>query len=245
MKSPLEQFDIINIKNINIFGNDYSINNISIPIICILLVCIVYIFIYRYKYNFLGSYITSFLEHIYIFINNLIKQQAGNYGLFWFPLIFCIFNFILFSNLISLIPFGIALTSHFILIFWLSCTICTSIFLIGLIRFNLKFLYIFIPKCPFIILPILIPIEIFSYLIRLLSLALRLAANLVAGHTLVHVLINFILNILKIDYILSLFIIIPLMIILVLELGIAFLQAYIFTVLICIYLADTEKGALH
>ena len=245
MKSPLEQFDIINIKNINIFNNDYSINNISIPIICILLICIFYIFIYRYKYNFIGSYITAFLEHIYIFINNLIKQQAGNYGLFWFPLIFCIFNFILFSNLISLIPFGIALTSHFILIFWLSCTICTSIFIIGLIRFNLKFLYIFIPKCPFIILPILIPIEIFSYLIRLLSLALRLAANLVAGHTLVHVLMNFILNILKIDYILSLLIIIPLMIILVLELGIAFLQAYIFTVLICIYLADTEKGAVH
>jgi len=82
MKSPLEQFDIINIKNINILGNDYSINNISIPILCILLICIIYIFIYRYKYNFIGSYITSFLEYLYIFIINLIKQQAGNYGLF-------------------------------------------------------------------------------------------------------------------------------------------------------------------
>lgn len=245
MKSPLEQFDIINIKNITIFGNDYSFNNINIPIICILLACLIYIYFFRYKYNFIGSYIQVFLEFLYIFVNNLIKQQAGNYGLFWFPLIFCIFNFILFSNLISLLPFGIALTSHFILIFWLSCTICTSIFIIGLIRFNLKFLYIFIPKCPFIILPILIPIEMFSYLIRLLSLALRLAANLVAGHTLVHVLMNFILNIFKIDYFLSLLIIIPLLIILILELGIAFLQAYIFTVLICIYLADTEKGASH
>jgi F0F1-type ATP synthase membrane subunit a len=82
MKSPLEQFDIINIKNINIFNNDFSINNISIPIICILFICIIYIFIYRYKYNFIGSFITSFLEYLYIFINNLIKQQAGNYGLF-------------------------------------------------------------------------------------------------------------------------------------------------------------------
>ena len=178
-------------------------------------------------------------------MNNLIKQQAGTYGLFWFPFVFSLFNFILLSNFLSLLPYGIAITSHFILIFWLSCTICISIFIIGLLRFNLKFLHIFIPQSPFILLPLLIPIEIFSYLIRLLSLAIRLAANLIAGHTLVHIIISFFFNVIKIETFLSILIIIPLFFILTLELGVAFLQAYVFTILFCIYLSDTEKGATH
>jgi ATP synthase subunit 6 len=127
----------------------------------------------------------------------------------------------------------------------LSSTICISIFIIGLLRFNLKFLYIFIPQCPFILLPILIPIEIFSYLIRLFSLAIRLAANILAGHTLVHIIVSFILKIIKLDLLLSLFFLIPLFLILILEFGVAFLQAYVFTVLVCIYLSDTEKVGVH
>jgi F-type H+-transporting ATPase subunit a len=147
--------------------------------------------------------------------------------------------------LLSLIPFGIALTSHLILIFLLSSTICISIFVIGLLRFNLKFLYIFIPQCPFVLLPILIPIEIFSYVIRLFSLSIRLAANILAGHTLVHIIVSFILNLVKIDFLLSVLFLIPLFLILVLEFGVAFLQAYVFSVLVCIYLSDTEKAGAH
>ena len=147
--------------------------------------------------------------------------------------------------LLSLIPFGIALTSHLILIFLLSSTICISIFSIGLLRFNLKFLHIFIPQCPFVLLSILIPIEIFSYLIRLFSLAIRLAANILAGHTLVHIIVSFILNLTKTDIILSILFLIPLFLILTLEFGVALLQAYVFTVLVCIYLSDTEKLPSH
>jgi ATP synthase subunit 6 len=179
------------------------------------------------------------------FIINIIKQQAGIKGLAWTPLIFVIFNFILFSNLLSLIPFGIALTSHLIIILWLSITICISIFSIGLLNYNLKFLHIFIPQCPFILLPILIPIEIFSYLIRLFSLSIRLAANILAGHTLVHIIVSFILNVTKTDLILSILFLIPLFLILTLEFGVALLQAYVFTVLVCIYLSDTEKLPSH
>lgn len=165
--------------------------------------------------------------------------------MFWLPFIYTLFNFILFCNLLSLIPFGIALTSHLILIFLLSSTICISIFVIGLLRFNLKFLHIFIPQCPFVLLPILIPIEIFSYLIRLFSLSIRLAANILAGHTLVHIIVSFILNLTKADIVLSIIFLIPLFLILVLEFGVALLQAYVFTVLVCIYLSDTEKLGAH
>lgn len=247
MKSPLEQFDIINIKSIYIINSDFSFNNILIPlfILIILLISIIYLFINLKNLKLVPSYIQILFEVNYLFVLNLIKQQANNYGLFWLPILFCLFNFILICNLLSLLPFGIALTSHLILIFWLSSTICSSIFLIGLYRFKLKFLHIFIPSCPFVLMPVLIPIEMFSYFIRLFSLAIRLAANILAGHTLVHIIVTFIMNVLKIDFILAIIVLIPLFLILILECGVAMLQAYVFTVLICIYLADTEKIAAH
>jgi len=245
MKSPLEQFDIINVKLISILGIDFSFNNILIPFALIILFLLLYIYLYINKLTIIPFNIQNIIENIYIFLISLIKQQTGSYGLFWFPFIFCLFNFILFSNLLSLIPFGIALTSHLILIFLLSCTTCISIFVIGLLRFNLKFLHIFIPQCPFVLLPVLIPIEIFSYLIRLFSLSIRLAANILAGHTLVHIIVTFILNLTKMDLIVSILFLIPLFLILVLEFGVALLQAYVFTVLVCIYLGDTKSAGAH
>ena len=245
MKSPLEQFDIINVKSISLFFIDFSYNNILLPFLLIVLFSLLFFFLFYKDLNIIPFYIQSIIENLYIFLIKLVKQQTGNYGMFWFPYIFCIFNFILFSNLLSLIPFGVALTSHLILIFLLSCTTCISIFIIGIMRFHLKFLYIFIPQCPFVLLPILIPIEIFSYLIRLFSLSIRLAANILAGHTLVHIIITFILNLSKLDIILSILFLIPLFLILTLEFGVAALQAYVFTVLVCIYLYDTKSLSVH
>lgn len=245
MKSPLEQFDILNVNSISLFFIDFSFNNILLPFFLIIFFLLFFSYIFLKKLTIIPFYIQVILENLYIFLIKLIKQQTGTYGLFWFPFIFCIFNFILMSNLLSLIPFGIALTSHLILIFLLSCTVCISIFVIGLMRFHLKFLHIFIPQCPFVLLPILIPIEIFSYLIRLFSLSIRLAANILAGHTLVHIIISFILNLTKVDLVLSILFLIPLFLILILEFGVAGLQAYVFTVLVCIYLADTKSLGAH
>ena len=246
MRSPLEQFDILNVKNFYVALNDFSFNNIMIPFLLIIIFFISFlIFFLLKKAKTIPTILQYIIETDYRFIIGIIKQQAGVKGLLWTPLIFVIFNFILFSNLLSLIPFGIALTSHLIVILWLSITICISIFTIGLLNYNLKFLHIFIPQCPFVLLPILIPIEIFSYLIRLFSLAIRLAANILAGHTLVHIIVTFILNIMKIEIFLSLLILIPLFLILTLEFGVAFLQAYVFTVLISIYLSDSLKSPYH
>jgi F0F1-type ATP synthase membrane subunit a len=91
-------------------------------------------------------------------------------------------------------PFGIALTSHIIMIIFLSLSLGLSIFIIGLYTHNLEFLKLFIPECPFALLPFLMVIEIFSYLIRSFSLAIRLCANIMAGHTLVYIISSFILN---------------------------------------------------
>ena len=246
MKSPLEQFDILNVKNFIGAINDFSFNNIVLPFLLIIILFSIYFFIILYKKaKIIPLTFQNIIESDYLFIIGIIRQQTGVKGLFWAPLIFVIFNFILFSNLLSLIPFGIALTSHLIVILWLSITMCVSIFCIGILNYNLKFLHIFIPQCPFALLPILIPIEIFSYLIRLFSLAIRLAANILAGHTLVHIIVTFILNLMKVEFLLSLLVLIPLFLILTLEFGVAFLQAYVFTVLVCIYLSDSLKSPYH
>jgi len=175
---------------------------------------------------------------LFRFVNSIVIQQTGSKGYVYFPLLFTIFSFILFCNLFSLIPFGIAITSHIIIIFFLSITLCSSIFIIGLLTHNIKFLQIFIPQSPFILLFILIPIEIFSYFIRMFSLAIRLTANIFAGHTLVHIVSAFVLNLASINFWLFLLGIVPLILILILEFGVAFLQAYVFTILLSIYLAD-------
>jgi len=125
---------------------------------------------------------------------DIIEQQTGAKGFIYFPFIFSLFFFILLCNLISMTPFGIALTSHIIMIIFTSLSLGLSIFIIGLYIHNLEFLKIFIPECPFALLPLLIVIEIFSYIIRCFSLAIRLSANIMAGHTLVYIISSFILN---------------------------------------------------
>jgi len=181
------------------------------------------------------------LENLYTVIFNIIKAQTGHKGFIYLPIILSLFLFILITNLISLTPFGIALTSHIILIIFLSFTICSSIFLIGLLNHQLHFLKLFIPECPFILLFLLIPIEIFSYTIRAFSLAIRLSANIMAGHTLVFIISSFILNITNMKIWFFFLGLIILFAVLLLELGVAFLQAYVFTILVCIYLNDSLK----
>jgi F0F1-type ATP synthase membrane subunit a len=97
-------------------------------------------------------------------------------------------------------PFGIALTSHIAIIIYLSLSLGLSIFIIGLLTHNLKFFKLFIPECPFLLLPMLIVIEMFSYVIRCFSLAIRLSANIIAGHTLVYIISSFIVNMISIKF---------------------------------------------
>jgi ATP synthase subunit 6 len=121
---------------------------------------------------------------------------------------------------------------------WLSLSTCSAIFILGLLYNNLKFLKIFIPRCPLALLPILILIELFSYIIRAFSLSIRLTANILAGHTLVNIISVFIVNTLTINLLFSFLGFLGIFAILLLELGVACLQAYVMTILICIYLKD-------
>ena len=237
MYSPLEQFDAIPLYFISICKYDLTFFNIILPLLIIILI-FSGLTIFKNDYKLIPYNIQIIFENLVEFVLNIIKNQTTKEGYIFLPLVITIFLFVISANLLSVIPFGIALTSHLIVTLWLSLSVYSSIFLLGLKYKNIQFLKIFIPKCPLVLLPILILIELFSYIIRAFSLSIRLTANILAGHTLVNIISVFIVNTLSINLIFSFLGFIGLFAILILELGVACLQAYVMTILICIYLKD-------
>lgn len=237
MFSPLEQFDVIPLFFFSIGNYDITFFNIFLPLLLIIIVLFIVENFY-FNYKLIPSNIQYIFEALIDFIMNIIKNQIGKEGFLFLPFIFTIFIFVLLANLLSVIPFGIALTSHLIVTMWLSLSVCSAIFVLGLLYNNLKFLKIFIPKCPLALLPVLILIELFSYVIRAFSLSIRLTANILAGHTLVNIISVFIVNTLTINLLFSFLGFLGIFAILLLELGVACLQAYVMIILICIYLKD-------
>lgn len=131
MFSPLEQFDAINLKTIFIWF-DFSFFNILLPLVLIIVMLLFFMLLFSFSnYLLVPTSFQYFFEVLIVFIFNIIKQQIGSVGYIFFPFIFTLFNFILFSNLLSLIPFGIALTSHIIMMMWLSLGLSLSIFIYG------------------------------------------------------------------------------------------------------------------
>lgn len=237
MFSPLEQFDVIPLIFFSLGNYDITFFNIFLPLLLIISV-LYFIESFYINYKLVPSNIQYLFESIIEFIIGIIKNQIGKEGFLFLPFIFTVFIFVLCANLLSVIPFGIALTSHLIVTMWLSLSICSGIFVLGLLYNNIKFLKIFIPKCPIALLPVLILIELFSYIIRAFSLSIRLTANILAGHTLVNIISVFIVNTLSINILFSFLGFLGIFAILLLELGVACLQAYVMTILICIYLKD-------
>src|SRR6478735_3944237 len=160
----------------------------------------------------------------------------------FFPLMYVLFMFILVNNLIGLVPYSFASTSHFILTFSISFTIVLGATILGFQKHGLKFFSLFVPSgCPLALLPLLVLIELISYLSRNVSLGLRLAANILSGHMLLNILAGFTYNIMTSGFIFFFLGLVPLSFIIAfsgLELGIAFIQAQVFVVLSCSYIKD-------
>ena len=183
------------------------------------------------------------LESIYATIHSIVRNQINtNTGQEYFPLIFSIFLFILINNLIGMIPYSFASTSHFILTFSLSFTIVLGSTITGFYKYGLRFFSLLVPSgCPLSLLPLLVLIELISYLARNISLGLRLAANVLSGHMLLNILAGFTYNIVTKGFFFFLLGLVPLGFIIAfsgLELGIAFIQAQVFAVLSSSYIKD-------
>lgn len=243
LNSPLEQFKVVVLWPLSIAGLDLSITNSVLA----LWLCLFFIYVV-FKSSIQGGYIIPsglqrLGEVLYIFINDLVKQQSGIKGLIYFPVIFMLFYTILFLNLIGLTPLAFTCTSQICYTFTLGFGMFVGIVIIGLVVQKVNFYKNFVPKnMTGAMLVLLIIIEIFSYCIRPFSLSIRLFANMLAGHTLLHILSGFGMSLLKVDVLLGILMMLPIIAICVLEFGIAFLQAYVFGVLVCIYMKESFYG---
>tara|TARA_Y100000994_G_scaffold136399_1_gene111726 strand:+ start:34 stop:570 length:537 start_codon:yes stop_codon:yes gene_type:complete len=171
----------------------------------------------------------------YEFIANMIRENVGAEGRKYFPFIFTLFMFILMGNLLGMIPYSYTFTSQIIVTFAIAITIFLGVTIIGIFLHGFHFFSLFVPPgMPIVLAPLLIPIEVISYFVRPVSLSVRLFANMMAGHTMMKVFAGFTaaLGILGIA---------PILLLVALtgfEIMVAVLQAYVFTVLTCLYLND-------
>lgn len=233
--SPLEQFEINYIFS--------YITNSSLFIFLAFSILSYFLYLITKFKTLIPNNYQLIIEIIYTFILDLILENIGKKGIKYFPFIFILFLFILMCNLLGMIPYSFTVTSHIIITFSLSLSIFIGVTLIGFNIHGLHFLSFFVPQgAPKALLPLLVVIEVISYLARAFSLAIRLFANMMSGHTLLKIIASFAWTLLTMGGLLSLISFIPLTLIFAitgLELGIAFLQAYVFTILTCIYLNDT------
>jgi F-type H+-transporting ATPase subunit a len=186
----------------------------------------------------------SMAEVSYEFVANMINSTMGEDGLAFFPFIFTLFMFVLFCNFFGLVPWTFTVTSQIAVTFALACVVIVTMVITGFVKHGLRFLTLFVPTAPWYLLLLLVPIEIISFLTRPISLSVRLFANMLAGHTLLAVFASFVILLGAAGGVLSALSIAPLLLIaaiFALEMLVAFLQAYVFAILTCIYLNE----ALH
>jgi F-type H+-transporting ATPase subunit a len=244
--SPLDQFEIRNLLSIDapILGNlSISLTNIGLYLTMGgYLVLVLHLLATNNNKVVSNSWSIS-LETVYATVHSIVVNQInGKNGQVYFPLMYSLFVFILINNLIGMVPYSFASTSHFILTFSLSFTVVLGATILGLNKHGLEFFSLFVPAgCPLALLPLLVLIEFISYLARNVSLGLRLAANILSGHMLLNILSGFTYNIMTSGFIFFFLGFFPLAFIIAfsgLELGIAFIQAQVFVVLSCSYIKD-------
>jgi F-type H+-transporting ATPase subunit a len=248
--APLEQFQILSLASIKIFNFDFSITNFLL--INLLTLISFRSFIYYNSLNINYSQETSsyfipnswqkIIESILEFTAQLISDIITTDNEKYFPFISVLFNFILFSNLIGLVPYSFTATSHLIITFTLSLSVFIGVNIITFKKYKIKTFSLFLPaNTSFFLALLLVPIEFISYIAKPVSLGVRLFINLMAGHSLLKVIIGFSWSILLIENITSIGLIIPMIVVVILfglELGVALIQTYVFIVLTCIYIQD-------
>lgn len=244
--SPLDQFEIRNLFSLNapVLGNlNLSITNIGFYLtIGTLLLLTINLLAVNYN-KVVGNNWSIGQESLYATLHSIVINQINpTKGQIYFPFIFTLFVFILINNLVGLVPYSFASTSHFAFTFFLSFTVVLGASILGFQIHGLKFFSLLVPAgCPLALLPLLVLIEFISYLSRNVSLGLRLGANILSGHMLLNILAGFTYNIMNSGFIFFLLGLIPLTFIIAfsgLEFGIAFIQAQVFVVLTSSYIKD-------
>lgn len=239
--SPLAQFEINPLFPVHIAGYDVSFTNSSLWMVIAVLAIIGFLLPASRKGALVPNRLQGAAEMLVGFVGDTIHDATGKEGMKYFPIVFTLFSFVLTCNLLGMIPGSFTVTSHIIVTFALAAFIFVGVTLIAIYKHGIgKFLHFFLPEgTPIVMAPLLFVIEFFSYLSRPISLSIRLAANMMAGHVTMKVIAGLIITFGMAVGVVSMF---PLLLFLTgFEIVIAVIQAYIFTILTCVYLND----ALH
>jgi F-type H+-transporting ATPase subunit a len=233
---PMHQFEIKRLVELNIFGVDASFTNSSLMmVIGVALISIFMIGSMRGR-ALVPDRLQSLAELSYEFTADMVRENAGSRGMPYFPFIFTLFFYILAMNMLGMFPYAFTVTSHIVITAALALVVFIGVTIIGLVKNGTKFLGMFVPAgVPIWLLPLLVPIEILSYLVRPFSLSVRLFANMMAGHTMLKVFGGFVVALGVVGGWAPLIFTVAFT---ALEVLIAFLQAFVFAVLSCIYLND-------
>jgi F-type H+-transporting ATPase subunit a len=232
---PLEQFTIERLIPLHIGSVDISYTNSALMMTIAVFLITLLLVAATTRARLVPGRLQSVAELSYEFIAGMVRENVGTEGREYFPLVFSIFMFVLFGNLLGLVPYSFTFTSHIIVTFALALFVFALVTVVAFIRHGIRFFgFFFPPGAPVLMAPLLVPIEIISYLTRPVSLSLRLFANMLAGHTMLAIFAGFTVA-------LGLFGFLPLafnVALLGLEVVINLLQAYVFAILTCLYLSD-------
>jgi len=235
--NPMQQFTVNKIgPEIKIAGIDLSFTNASLFMVISASLILLLLFVGSKEKKIIPNKMQLIAEMFYTFVAKMISDTAGSKAKPYFPFIFSLFMFVLFCNMVGMLPYSFTVTSHIIVTLILALFIFIAVTIIGFINHGFKYLSIFVPSgVPTILLPLITVIEIISYLSRPVSLSVRLFANMMAGHTMLKVFGGFVVSLGILGGWLPLSFSVALT---GLEILVAFLQAYVFAILTCIYLND-------
>jgi F-type H+-transporting ATPase subunit a len=245
--TPMEQFEVKPLMEHPLFhiaGHPIFFTNQSLLMVIVVIAASLFLSLAVKPGRLVPTRGQSMAETSYEFVANMIHSATGEDGLKFFPFVFSLFIFVLFSNFFGMVPGSFTVTSQIAVTFSLSCLVILLVIVVGFMKHGLGFLKLFVPHAPWYLLILLVPIEVISFFTRPISLSVRLFANMLAGHTMLAVFAGFVVALGSAGGIFTGLAIAPMLLIvaiMLLELLVAFLQAYVFAILTCIYLNE----ALH
>ena len=250
--APLEQFEILSLITIKVFNLDFSITNFLLINLLALVSFLSFIYLNSSTENYFNQFSGFFSPNAWQKIVESVTELSAQLVFDtivtdndkYLPIISVIFNFILFSNLIGLLPYSFTTTSHLFITLTLSFSVFIGINIIIIDKYRMKTFSLFCPaNTSFFLALLLVPIEFVSYISKPISLGVRLFINLMAGHSLLKVIVGFSWSMLLLENFTSIGLLLPMVILVILfglELGVALIQTYVFVILTCIYIQDGQ-----
>ncbi|MBL4804486.1 MAG: F0F1 ATP synthase subunit A [Alphaproteobacteria bacterium] len=244
MASPVKQFVIEEYIDFEAAGMDLSFTNSALWMLIAIVTSTFFMSIAMRKRELVPSRMQMFAEMIYEFNAKMVRENIGNKGRIYFPFIFTVFMFVLMGNVLGLLPYSFTYTSHLAVTGALALVVFFAVIAFGIINHGFKFFSLFVPDAPWWILPLIIPIELISFFVRPITLSVRLFANMMAGHIMLKIIAGFAVaasGMATWGFLVGFGPAFIGTIMMMFELLVALIQAYVFAILSCVYLKDTVE----